>query len=233
MSSAGSPNSEVAKLSIGIEATGADATVNKLQQVEQQAKQTQQAIQTSTISGPQFTGVNSSISLPGMIPGGGGSVRDAAMDWSSYTVKLDAATEARQRFIQSNARAAQSLDAVVSSGGDLLAMLRNFAMFSRVASYVSLFTQTLVQGYEGLIKYRNAAGDLNDELKKIGEGFKVSTTFGATEAETLRKQADAAKEAAIQAEKLRVASRGYREGFMETIFGKSSPSLRLSPMAAP
>lgn len=157
-----------------------------------------------------------------MIPGGGGSVRDAAMDWSSYTVKLDAATEARQRFIQSNVRAAQSTAQMTEAATGLSAALRPLTIFTRIAGAVGIFTAALSQGYEGIIKYRNAAGDLNDELKKIGEGFKVSTTFGATEAETLRKQADAAKEAAIQAEKLRVASRGYREGFMETIFGESS-----------
>lgn len=222
MSSAGGPNSEVAKLSIGIEATGADATVNKLQQVEQQAKQTQQAIQTSTISGPQFTGVNSSISLPGMVPGGAGAVRDAAMDWSSYTVKLDAATEARQRFIQSNVSAARSTTQLTEAATGLSAALRPLTIFTRIAGALGFLTAALSQGYEGIIKYRNAAGDLNDELKKIGDGFKVNTTFGASEADTLRKQADAAKEAALQAEKLRMASRGYREGFMETIFGESS-----------
>lgn len=222
MSTGGGPNSEIAKLSIGIEATGADAATQKLKGVEQQAKQTAAAIQTSTISGPGYSPVSSSISLPGVIPGGAGSVRDAAMDWSSYTVRLDAANEARQRFIRSNVQAAQSTAKVTDAAGGLASALRPLSIFTRIAGAAGIFAGALAQGYEGIQKYRSAAADLNDELKKIGEGFKVATTFGEADSDTLRKQADAAKEAALQAEKLRVASRGWREGFVETLFGETS-----------
>lgn len=227
MSSGGGPNSEIAKLSIGIEATGVDATTQKLKGVEQQAKQTAAAVESSSMVGPGFRGGSSSITGPSMMPGGVGSVRDAAMDWSSYTVKLDAATEARQRFIQSNAAAARSASQVAEASTGLASALRPLSVFTRVAGAVGLFAGTLAQAYEGIVKYRNAASELNEELKKIGEGFKVSTTFGASEAESLRKQADAAKEAALQAEKLRMASRGYREGFIETIFGEPTNKANL------
>jgi len=61
VSSGGGPNSEIAKLSIGIEATGVDATTQKLKGVEQQAKQTADAISAASLSG-----FGSMISGPGL-----------------------------------------------------------------------------------------------------------------------------------------------------------------------
>lgn len=241
MSTGGGPNSEIAKLSIGIEATGADAAVRDLESVRVAAEKTAESVRKATsfnqasypIDTPEqsrarhgmageydvVTGAYDVIAAQEKVKAATKEEGDA---WAGYKVKLDAATEARQRFVRTGTQAARATQQATSGATGLASALRPLSIFTRIAGAAGLFAGALAQGYEGIQKYRSAAADLNDELKKIGEGFKVSTTFGEADGDTLRKQADAAKEAALQAEKLRVASRGWREGFMETVFGEVS-----------
>jgi hypothetical protein len=166
LSTGGGPNSEIAKLSIGIEATGADAATQKLKDVEQQAKQTAAAVQTSSsISGPGFTNVSSSISLPGMPQTAGSAATEKAT--TAAAVAVDGISSATDKLNEKTTGWVEKIKSATAPMFSVISLVSRFAGLVGIAAAAYQSIQALQEKVnEYAKKHKEDQEALNALLEK-------------------------------------------------------------------
>jgi len=209
VSSGGGPNSEIAKLSIGIEATGADATTQKLKGVEQQAKQTAAAVESSSMVGPGFRDGSSSITGLGI---NDGNPADITRQSQRVVDSTNAAERATKRFVETNKDNAVTLRSVKQE---------IFGTVGIIGSFVGAVTGVI----EGIRGYNDAARGLSVTLGELTKQQTIDINVGLSQEQSMLKRAAAMRDAQMAAEEARKGTQGISDWWSDVISGGASGEL--------